>query len=161
VAAWIAGSFQPPLESMCDAFRLMIGQAAGDDEEAGVGLAGLKEGEGQTDEIVPVPGDEDSVLGSRIPELVFVFQAAPADIMDRDDIHSEAPGRCGDFGAEILIEEKVHSSKVSAVPGTKEGKFSSHSLRSPLFLALQPCVDLSRIELIIGKSGTKLGLGEP
>jgi hypothetical protein len=46
-----------------DPFRPVVGQAVRDDQDAGVRLADLEEGDGKPDEVVPVPGQQGPPLG--------------------------------------------------------------------------------------------------
>lgn len=67
---------------MGDLFGPVVGQTIWNDEEAGVLLAGLEEGDGQAQEVVPVARHEDAVHPGREMQLLLVAESTTVDLMD-------------------------------------------------------------------------------
>src|SRR5436305_4253678 len=125
----ISRAVSPSLQGMGDPVGTMIREAARDDENAGVKVSGLEPGDGEPDEVIPVPRHQDTAFGGREAELLGVGVASAVDLMDGDRIETETPGDLGHRGVEILVEKKPHRRRELSVAGLREGQLGADPLR--------------------------------
>jgi len=124
-----------------DPLGLIVGEAAGNDQHAGVGLAGAESLDGEANEVVAIAGDEDACFAGSPPELLVIRQASAIDFMDADRVESEPACDLGGLRVDVLVQEKAHR-RGQPVPGgvangnsrrTRSGvQLSSRSSRSSI-----------------------------
>ncbi len=78
----------PPVERMGKQSRLIVWQAVGDDEYAGVRIASVEETDSQLDEVISIAGHKDTTVARCIPQLRFVIKALALYLMHTDDIET-------------------------------------------------------------------------
>lgn len=98
----------PTLQGVRDPLWTVIGQTVRDDEQAGMRLTGLEEGDSQSQEVIPVARQENSLLAGRKTQLIPISEAPPVDLMDRDDIQSEPTRDLGNRGIQVFVQKKLH-----------------------------------------------------
>ena len=97
-------------------FLPVVGQAAGNDQHPGVGLAGAESLDGEADEVVAVAGDEDARVAGGRPELLVVGEASAVDLVDADRVEPESARDLGGLRVDVLVQEEAHR-RGQPVPG--------------------------------------------
>lgn len=100
-----------------------------------MGFTSFEERDRHPQEVVAVGGDEDPRLSGREAKLIIVRKAAPADLVNGENVHSKSPGDRRDLRVEVLIQVEPHSSGL-ATEGPSERKLLPDPFRSPLRFAL-------------------------
>lgn len=106
--ARITTTLLPALQGVRYPLRQIVGQAVRHDQKPCMKLPGLKETNGQPDEVVTVARDEDPLFNRRKAKLLFVWKAAPVNLVYGDDIKAKATGDLSDGWIEIFVQQEPH-----------------------------------------------------